>query len=265
MRRAALTIGVVLIIALAAVAHGQSEVFPVAYLPVIASHDPIPTPTPIPPTATPLPRGVIPNGNFELGLAYWVEFSDFEYPLIRTTFPGTARPHSGAWAAWLGGVYSEDDDDLTATAIAQPIIIDPGKPYLSYWHWIASADACGYDVGGVLLDNGGPSSIVVDAFDLCSKNSTNGWKRRVLDLRPYAGQAVGLYFLVGTDDLLNSNWFIDDVTVQSKATTLDEEVPQASEGVTVAHAPAPASTRVRIQQEGDVQERLLQLAQRTLP
>src|ERR1051325_7404916 len=241
MRRVGSTIGIIVtIIVCASVVRGQGEVFPGAHLPLILSHDPIPTATPIPPTATPIPSGVIPNGDFEAGEVSWTQYSEFPYELIRTEFHGWVRPQGGAWAVWLGGVYAEEKDETTSTSIYQPIVISSAKPYLSYWHWIASADACGYDVGGVLIDNGGTEAIVLDAFNLCSRNNTGGWKRRILDLRPYAGQTVMLYFLVGTDDLLNSNWFVDDVSVQAKATVSGDASPQVSENASVGHMPGAA-------------------------
>ncbi len=148
---------------------------------------------------------------------FWVELSDFSFPLITTQLAGSARPHGGAWAAWLGGVYGTSTDDAV-TAIVQRVTVSPSKPYLTYWHWVASAEACGaFDVAGVAVGYGAPDPDVVDAIDLCARNNTGGWRRRVVDMRKYVGQTVGLIFLAGTDNTLNSNWFLDDVAFQPGA------------------------------------------------
>jgi len=152
---------------------------------------------------------------------YWVELTDFPYPIIRTQFPGTVHPHGGAWAAWLGGVYGTASDDAV-TAIAQRVTVAPNKPFLSYWHWIASADACGFDIAGVGVDYGAPDPDVVDAFWLCRSANTGGWKRRTIDMRKYVGQTVVLIFLAGTDNSLNSNWFLDDIGFQPHAAANEE-------------------------------------------
>ncbi len=152
---------------------------------------------------------------------YWVELTDFPYPIIRAQFPSTVHPHGGAWAAWLGGVYGTATDDAV-TAIAQRVTVSSSKPFLSYWHWIASADICGYDVAGVGVDYGAPDPDVVDAFYLCSAANTSGWRHRTIDMHKYIGQTVILIFLAGTDSSFNSNWFLDDVSFQVRATTTDE-------------------------------------------
>jgi hypothetical protein len=80
--------------------------------------------------------------------------------------------------------------------------------------WIASEDYCGYDFGGVMVDN-----TVVDQFDLCSNTDTSGWVRRTVDLGAYAGQNVALQIRAETDDLYNSNLFVDDVALTNAAGT----------------------------------------------
>ena len=185
------------------------------YLPItIRSAGPAPTPTVTPqftytptptttstPTSTPEPQ--ICNGDFEQGKTCWLEESSNGYDLITNDFEGYLSPHSGSWAAWLGGDYNE------ASLIYQQIMVPTTNPNLTYWLWIASVDYCGYDVAGVVINED-----AVDAYWLCEDENTGGWVQRVVNLSAYAGQSVTLYFLADTDGSLNSSLFIDDVQFQ---------------------------------------------------
>lgn len=211
------------------------------FVPFVGVPSPTPTPTNTPiATATPPPAGVVPNGDFEQGRVIWVEVSDSTPAIVRTTFPGTVHPRGGAWAAWLGGIYGTTNE-MAISAIAQRITVSPNRPYLSYWHWVASSDACNYDVAGIGVDYGAEDVDLVDSLTLCRSTNTGGWKQRSIDLRKYRGQTITLMFLVGTDRTLNSNWFIDDVTFQSKKTTsLTEAVHLTDTHMTEPHMDTPA-------------------------
>ena len=56
---------------------------------------------------------------------------------------------------------------------------------------------------------------VVDQYDLCEPQNTNGWERHVVDLDLYAGQPVTLQIGIVTDSSLSSSLFVDDVAFQS--------------------------------------------------
>ena len=107
-------------------------------------------------------------------------------------------------AAWLGGDYDE------ISYIQQQITVPADRPYLSYYHWIASTDTCGYDLGGVLVNG-----VVVEEYDLCTANNTGGWVKRVVNLSAYAAQSVAIQIRAECDNYLNSNLFIDHVAFQS--------------------------------------------------
>jgi len=146
------------------------------------------------------------NGNFESGSTGWTKYSTHGFAVIVTSFPGTVTAHSGSYAAWLGGNYSD------ISYVQQQVTISSGAPYLVYWHWIASADICGYDFGGVLINGS-----VVDAYDLCAATNTGGWVTHSVDLSAYAGQSVTLQIRAETDSSDNSNLFVDDVSLQATA------------------------------------------------
>jgi hypothetical protein len=153
--------------------------------------------------------GVIlfPNGDFEQGPGIWEEYSKNGWELIVQEFSAGVTPYDGTWAVWLGGDYDE------ISYIQQQILVPVNSPYLSYWRWIISSDVCGFDFGRVLVN-----SNVVEEYDLCQANNTNGWVQKVIDLRAYAGQSVFIQIRAECNASINSNLFIDHVTFQSNLT-----------------------------------------------
>jgi hypothetical protein len=105
--------------------------------------------------------------------------------------------------------------------IEQDVTIQAGNSVLKYWYWIKSDDNCGYDYGGVVVND-----VVVDKFDLCKSTSMTGWKQRSINLNAYVGQTVNLQFRAETDSIAVSVLYIDDVTFASST-----EVVGATTGI----------------------------------
>jgi len=167
----------------------------------------------VPPTLT--------NGNFEAGRGVgWQEYSSNNFALVTDDFSDSELvPHSGAWLAWLGGVYNE------TSILSQSVTVPAATPILSYYHVIQSADACGNDRFVVRV--GGQAVVTTD---LCRSTQTGGWARRTINLSSRAGQAVLLEFVVTTNGEKNSNLFIDDVSFVPAAAAAqqpEESVPAA--------------------------------------
>lgn len=177
------------------------------------------TPTPTPTTTRP-PADAIENADFEDGPdGSWTEFSRQGFtPLILQDFPEGVTPHSGQWAVWLGGVEDE------ISFIKQQVVVPPDKPYLTYWHWIASADTCGFDFGSVIIN----SATVADTYDLCTSENSNGWVQHTVNLSAYAGQSVLLQIRAETDESVNSNLFVDDVAFATTGTAVQRAYPAAT-------------------------------------
>lgn len=155
------------------------------------------------------------NGDFEAGRVNWREMSTHGWRIILSRNDVTNLPtHSGIWSAWLGG----EDDEISY--IEQEVTVPVGRPFLTYYHGIASEDACGYDFGGVIVN-----STVVDQYDLCEDTSAPNWMRHVVNLSAYAGQNVIMQIRVETDGSLNSNLFVDDVTFSSSGAARAGEQP----------------------------------------
>jgi hypothetical protein len=158
------------------------------------------------------------NGDFEAGSdGTWTEFSLQKWDLIlQATDLVTVgvTPHSGNWAAWLGGDKNE------IARLSQMVTVPISNPVLSFWEWIGSEDVCGFDFGGVRID-----STEVMSFTLCMDANTGGWVRRTQNLGAYAGQTVQLEFFVTTDGSGNSNLFIDDVAISEQSFAYSVHLP----------------------------------------
>lgn len=145
----------------------------------------------------------------------WTEYSALEYELIMMNEDLPVAAHSGQWAVWLGG------DDLEISFVSQSVTVTAEASILGYWVWIASDDYCGFDFGSVIVN-----STVVDMIDLCDDNDTGGWVRRIVDLGAFVGQNVTLQIRAETDFSINSNMFVDDVTLSSAAAILMRPAPR---------------------------------------
>ncbi|MBE2223981.1 MAG: immune inhibitor A, partial [Anaerolineae bacterium] len=93
------------------------------------------------------------------------------------------------------------------------------NPVLSYWHYISSEDVCGFDFGFVVVNNS-----IVNTYNLCASNNTNGWVQKTVNLSAYAGQTVNLQIRAETDGYLLSSLYVDDVSFQSSVTTVQQSM-----------------------------------------
>lgn len=149
----------------------------------------------------------ITNGDFEMGAVAWKEFSALNYPIILSA-PGELQkpPHSGSWAAWLGGIDGE------TASIDQDIYVSAARPYLQYWQWIVSDETnCTKDEAKVLIN-----AAALTQENLCLATNTNAWEQHSIDLTVYAGQVVNLKFWGSTDPTVGtiSSLYLDDVSLQ---------------------------------------------------
>lgn len=187
-----------------------------AYLPFVG-YPPTSTPTatatatatqPPPATATPLPP-VLHNGGFEEGPnSGWTTISLYGLQIILPREDLPLSPYQGNWAAWLGGAPEE------LSILYQKVTVPQQDPVLRFHYVIASADVCGYDFAGVFVNGD-----VVDAQNLCSSANSSRWNQRSVNLGSFAGQTIELEIVTVTDDTLNSNYFVDNVTLGVQATT----------------------------------------------
>jgi hypothetical protein len=148
------------------------------------------------------------NGGFEQGAATaWItqsaSGSDALIYMDADLLDGTS-PHTGDWAAWLGGRNNEN------AILRQTVLVPASAPYLTYWQMIASNEPiCGADVARVLIND---VPVPGSETGLCAGTATKpAWERKSLDLRTFAGQNVRLDFNLTTDGNLPSSWLLDDI------------------------------------------------------
>ena len=151
------------------------------------------------------------NPGFEDGATSWSQSSSNGWDLIISATDDITA-HGGSWLAWLGGDYDE------TSLLSQTITISAAAPYLHFWYWVGSEDYCGYDFFYVAVNG-----INVDTMDLCDSTDTGGWVQRILNLSAYAGTGKTVQFTVTTDGSLNSNLFLDDVSMTASATMSDSQ------------------------------------------
>ena len=154
--------------------------------------------------------GVVPspiqNGDFESGQdGSWDEYSSNGFDLVVEGFaPTVVVPHSGDWGAWLGGYANE------TSTVSQAVTVPTGNPTLSYWVYLASQETtCGNDTGKVTVNGA-----TVASFNLCQSTNTGGWVQQSVLLSSYAGMTVTIAFNATLNGVDNSNFFLDDVTIE---------------------------------------------------
>ena len=145
------------------------------------------------------------NGDFELGNQGWTAYSSHAYTLtMNGGFPSPVTPHSGIWAVWLGGANSE------TSYIEQLFYIPFGTHALSYWQWQTSNDAdCSADFASVSVNG-----TEVDAYNVCTAESTYGWVQHLVDISAYGGTAATVRIQLVTNSTFLSNLYVDDVGLQ---------------------------------------------------
>ena len=161
------------------------------------------------------PANPIRNGTFEAGRdGNWMESSVKGWPIIVNASDMSIPPHGGSWAAWLGG-----DDNETSRLIQTGITLT-GVRYLHFWYIIGSEDICGYDFASIYINGA-----LFSTQNLCEQADTGGWVPATFDLGSYTGTTISLEFRVTTNGVLNSNLFLDDVTITASS-TMNEPVEE---------------------------------------
>ena len=143
------------------------------------------------------------NGDFEAGAnGGWQEHTLKRANLIIHESALSVTPHSGVFAAHLANANNE------VAVIEQDVTVQSTSSVLTYWYQIESKNKCGFDIGGVVVNDQ-----VIDQFDLCQATQTTGWQQRRVDLSQFAGQTVNLQFRAETDAAAISTLYIDDVVL----------------------------------------------------
>jgi subtilase family serine protease len=150
---------------------------------------------------------LIQNGGFENGTSPWVESSSGGYQLIDST-----NPHTGNDSAYLGGYNNANDSIYQKISVPSTA----SSVTLSYWTDVETTETShAYDFLKVQVRN--TSGKVLKTLQTQSDATASGWKSQSFDLSAYKGQTVEVNF-VATNDYSNpTDFFVDDVSVQSQS------------------------------------------------
>jgi hypothetical protein len=144
------------------------------------------------------------DGGFESSTdPRWTEFS-LQQQLLIVHATDLMAAHGGSRIAKLGGQRSE------IAFVQQVVTVPPEAPILEFWIMIKSGDDCGYDFGGVVIEDR-----VVEQFDLCRSMATTEWQHRQINLSAYRGSTISLELRAETDGFLDSTLLVDDVSFVS--------------------------------------------------
>lgn len=158
------------------------------------------------------------NGNFESGeISPWVESSNHAKTLL-----STVRPRESSHSALLGDANRADDQ------LYQEIILpfDATSLTLSYWYTIQATDSPGQDVMSVALRSGiGERLRTLTSIEA---RTILDWQQGTHDLMDYRGQTLQLHFRGVTDSNNQSNFSLDDISLQACGVTLPTATPTTS-------------------------------------
>ena len=174
-------------------------------------------------TITDVSESTILNGDFEQGHVAWTEYSNHGWDLIMLEGSTPVTAHNGSWLAWLGGEYDE------IARLSQSFAVPGSSTVLHYWYISGSDDVCGYDYFRIKVNG-----TTLLTRNLCTTTNTGGWVEGTLSLAAYANTSITLMFEVTTDGSLNSNIFLDDISLASTMlTSPDVLVPEVSNAAAV--------------------------------
>lgn len=150
------------------------------------------------------------NPGFELGRVAWTMSSPTSTKII---YNGTGgQSNTGVWSAWLGGygvVVSEhiyQDVTIPANALSAN---------LNFYLWLPTNETTttlANDTLRLQIQNTS-GSVLATPVIYSNLNKTIGFEKRTINLLPYKGQRVRVFFL-GTENASIVTWFfLDDITL----------------------------------------------------
>ncbi|HTK30459.1 MAG TPA: hypothetical protein VL332_00745 [Candidatus Saccharimonadaceae bacterium] len=226
--------------------------------------------------------------DFENGDAHWEHYlkstgyRDPWHMAVDESFPGGGT----AWKAGAcdTGLYAPQQDAVLQMPIIYPVV--PGT-LLRFEHRYDLEEASptiAFDGALVeLLANGSPWDPVATASGYthqawsfpfvqgtpCWSGTSNGWQSEIIDLSPYAGQAIRVRFHMGADESVGGHgWWIDHVRVTRPMSGPVTSVPGGVAFVVGAPWPNPTSRALALSlslpRAADVEWSLFDVAGRRL-
>jgi len=134
----------------------------------------------------------------------WITKSSGGYPVLSGRLM-----HTGKQAAYLAG--ANDAHDRLATSVKLPA--NPQSITITFWWQIQSQESGRYQDNLAIDLVDGQGKLIQNLDNLSSRNMSNQWQQRTLNIPKLAGQAVQLQFVARTDAEAATDFFIDDVEI----------------------------------------------------
>ena len=204
----------------------------------VTASNPVGTGPPSAPSNAVTPSASAPiviNGGFENGLPPWTATGS-PPPTV-----STAKAHTGTSSALVGVVSgTEPNGD---SSLSQTITVPPGTSTLTFWYWPATTDeicsgtSCRYDWQEAQIRSTSGATL---ASIFKSNSNAQAWTQATLDMSPYAGQTIQLWFNVhedGSNPPDDTSMYVNDVAVATSQPT----APAAPGGVAATAGNGSAS------------------------
>jgi hypothetical protein len=156
------------------------------------------------------------NPNFDTTPAYWTQLSGLGtgYAIIAAP-PSSVAPQTAPFVAWEGGYLNADDD------IYQAVTIPAGATSLTYtfYYYVATqeTESYPYDIMDAYIwdPTAGQGSVITE---LSNGTPTAAWVLFSVQLPlSLVGRSWEFGFIAQTDGDLNTNFFIDSVSLTAAA------------------------------------------------
>ena len=165
---------------------------------------------------TPTVVQLLTNSNLDSGPGGgWVE-SGAGYPIILSpsdpTYPLPVTPHTGNYAAWLGGLPS------SIRALYQDVAIPAGATNISVsgYYLIATEEYLGvYDYLRITIRNTSNTQLALLATYDNEDDTLESWVSFPLFAADFAGQTIRVHFESDLDSIDNTNFFLDSFTLNA--------------------------------------------------
>lgn len=132
-----------------------------------------------------------------------------------TSGPGEAHSGTHLWATNLSGNYPNGADAWLMTPVIDLTGMTSAALRFAHWYDLER----NYDYGHVEVKPvGGGTWTELARYTDIDFGTPSGWQSPILDLTPYAGQAIQIRFRLTSDSSVNyAGWYVDDVIVGGTA------------------------------------------------
>jgi hypothetical protein len=152
---------------------------------------------------------IVANPGFESGPASWSQSSTVEAPLV---YGDGVYSHSGVGYGWLGGVMN--DIDVLAQDIAIPA--SASRVSLRFWYRISTSEdsSTPFDTLTVTVNDLASGVRLATLATLSNADASASWTHTpAYDLAAFRGRTVRVSFTATNDSSNETNFFLDDVSL----------------------------------------------------